>query len=139
VADTVQRVEYFSVEVPDKPGEAFRVLQALVSAGINLLACSGHQVGERAQIDIVPDDSAAFKATAAKAGVAFKAAKSGFLIQGEDRAGALAQNLHKLAGVGINVIGIDAMSAGAGRWGAILWVKPEDVSRAAAALDALKK
>jgi hypothetical protein len=109
-----------------------------VSAGINLLACSGHQAGERAQIDVVPDDSAVFKATAAKAGLAFKAAKSGFLIQGEDRAGALAQNLHKLAGVGINVIGIDAMSAGAGRWGAILWVKPEDVSRAAGALGASK-
>ena len=139
MADTVQRVEYFSIDVPDKPGEAFRVLQALVSAGINLLACSGHQVGERAQIDVVPDDTAAFNATASKAGLAFKSAKTGFLIQGEDRAGALAQNLHKLAGVGINVIGIDAMSAGAGRWGAILWVKPEDVSRAAAALGALKK
>jgi hypothetical protein len=139
MADTAQRVEYFSIEVADKPGEAFRVLQALVSAGINLLACSGHQKGERAQIDVVPDDTTAFTATAAKAGLAFKATKSGFLIQGEDRAGALAQNLNKLAGAGINVIGIDAMSAGAGRWGAILWVKPEDVTRAAAALGALRK
>jgi hypothetical protein len=139
MADTAQRVEYFSIEVPDKPGEAFRVLQALVSAGINLLACKGHQVGERAHIEVVPGDTATFTATAAKAGLAFKATKSGFLIQGEDRAGALAQNLHKLAGAGINVTGIEAMSAGAGRWGAILWVKPEDVSRAASALDALKK
>ena len=139
MADTVQRVEYFSIEVPDKPGEAFRVLQALVSAGINLLACKGHQVGGRAQIDVVPDDTAAFNATAAKAGLDVKAAKSGFLIQGEDRAGALVQNLHKLAGAGINVTGIDAMSAGAGRWGAIVWVKPEDVSRAATALGALNK
>jgi hypothetical protein len=139
MADTVQRVEYFSIEVPDKPGEAFRVLQALVSAGINLLACRGHQVGGRAQIEVVPDDTAAFNATAAKAGLDAKAAKSGFLIQGEDRAGALAQNLHKLAGAGINVTGIDAMSAGAGRWGAIVWVKPEDVSRAATALGALNK
>ena len=139
MADTVQRVDYFSIEVPDKPGEAFRVLQALVSAGINLLACRGHQVGGRAQIEVVPDDTAAFNATAAKAGLDVKAAKSGFLIQGDDRAGALAQNLHKLAGAGINVTGIDAMSAGAGRWGAIVWVRPEDVSRAAAALGALDK
>jgi hypothetical protein len=139
MADTVQRVDYFSIEVPDKPGEAFRVLQALVSAGINLLACRGHQVGGRAQIEVVPDDTAAFNATAAKAGLDVKAAKSGFLIQGDDRAGALAQNLHKLAGAGINVTGIDAMSAGAGRWSAIVWVKPEDVSRAATALGALSK
>jgi hypothetical protein len=136
MADTVQRVEYFSIEVADKPGEAFRVLQALVSAGINLLACRGHQVAGRAQIDVVPDDTAAFNATAAKAGLDVKAAKSGFLIQGEDRPGALAQNLQKLAKAGINVGGIDAMGVGAGRWGAILWVAPEDLARAARALGA---
>jgi hypothetical protein len=134
--DTVQRVEYFSIEVPDRPGEAFRVLQALVSAGINLLVCNAHKVGERARIDVVPDDAAAFSATAAKAGLAFVATRTGFLIQGEDRPGALAQNLQKLAKAGINVGGIDAMGVGAGRWGAILWVQPEDLARAANALGA---
>ena len=139
MADTVRRVQYFSIEVPDKPGEAFRVLQALVSAGINLLACSGHGVRRRARIEVVPDDIQAFKAVAAKASLAFAATKDGFLVQGEDRPGALAQNLQRLANAGINVSGIDAMGAGEGRWGAILWVKPEDVSRAATALGAVEK
>jgi hypothetical protein len=136
MADTVRRVDYFSIEVLDKPGEAFRVLQTLVSAGINLLACSGHQASGRARIDVVPDDTAAFHAAAAKAELPFRATRSGFLVQGEDRPGALAQSLHKLAADGINVTGIDAMSAGAGRWGAILWVRAEDVGRAAGALGA---
>ncbi|OGA76311.1 MAG: hypothetical protein A3G81_01250 [Betaproteobacteria bacterium RIFCSPLOWO2_12_FULL_65_14] len=139
MADTVRQVQYFSIDVPDKPGEAFRVLQTLVSSGINLLACSGHTVRRRARIDVVPDDTDAFKAATAKASLAFTATKSGFLVQGEDRPGALAQNLQRLASTGINVTGIDAMGAGAGRWGAILWVKPEDVSRAASALGALEK
>jgi hypothetical protein len=38
--DTVRKVDYFSIQVPNKPGEAFRVLQALVTAGVNLLACT---------------------------------------------------------------------------------------------------
>ena len=139
MADTVRRVQYFSIDVPDKPGEAFRVLQALVSSDINLLACSGHAVGPGARIDMVPDDTRAFHAAAAKAGLAFTAAKSGFLIQGEERPGALAQNLQRLANAGINVTGIDAMGAGAGRWGAILWVNPGGVSRAAGALGAQEK
>jgi hypothetical protein len=138
MADTVRRVQYFSIDVPDKPGEAFGVLQALVSAGINLLACSGHTVGRTARIDVVPDDTRAFHAAAARAGLAFTAAKSGLLIQGDERPGALAQNLQRLANAGINVTGIDAMGAGAGRWGAIVWVNPGDASRAASALGALE-
>jgi hypothetical protein len=106
MADTVRRVDYFSIEVPDKPGEAFR------------------------------DDTAAFHAAAAKAGLAFQATRSGFLVQGEDRPGALAQQLQRLSSAGINVSGIDAMGAGAGRWGAILWVQPGELIRAAIALGA---
>ena len=37
MADQVRRVDYFYVEVPDKPGEGARVLSALKEAGINLL------------------------------------------------------------------------------------------------------
>jgi hypothetical protein len=134
--DTVRRVAYFCIEVPDRPGEGFRILQALVSAGINLLVCSARQAGGRATIEVVPDDTALFKATAAKAGLAFTPTKTGFLIQGEDRPGALAKHLEQLASAGINVAGIDAMGAGAGRWGAILWVEAGDLGRAASALGA---
>jgi prephenate dehydratase len=71
-----------------------------------------------------------------KAGLDFKARKSGFLIQGEDRPGALAQHLRKLGDSGVNVTGIDSLSAGEGRWGAILWVEESAVRRAAKALGA---
>ena len=134
--DAVRRVEYFSIEVSHRPGEAFKVLSALVSAGINLLACTGVPRGRRAQIDVVPEDSRQFRATVKKAGLAFKPKKTGFLIQGKDRPGALAQNLGKLAAAGINLTAVDGLSAGEGRWGAILWVKPEDVSKAAKLLGA---
>lgn len=134
MADSVRMVENYSIEVPNKPGEAFRVLQVLVSAGINMLACSGHPVGRRAQISVVPDDIAKFQDAAGRASLAFESTRRGFLIQGEDRPGALAGHLQRLALAQINVTGIDAVGGGAGRWGAIVWVQPEEVPRAAAAL-----
>lgn len=137
--DTVRKVNAFSTSVPDQPGEAFKVLAALVSAGVNLLSCTGIPRGRRAQIDVVPDDTRKFMAAAKKAGVSFRPKQVGFLVQGEDRPGALADNLKRLAERGINVTGIDGLSAGAGRWGAILWVDPKDVARAGRVLHAKAK
>lgn len=134
--DTVRKVDYFSIQVSDKPGEAFRVLSTLVSAGINLLACTGTPHGRRARIDVVPDDTRKFNAAAKKAGLPFTSKKTGFLIQGEDRPGALADNLGTLAEAGINVTAVDAVAAGKGRWGAILWVKSKDMSKGARLLGA---
>lgn len=85
---------------------------------------------------MVPEDSRQFRAAVKKAGLAFNPKKTGFLIQGKDRPGALAQILGKLAAAGINLTAVDGLSAGEGRWGAILWVKPEDVSKAAKLLGA---
>jgi len=134
--DTIRKVDYFSTRVPDQPGQTFRVLSTLVSAGVNLLACTGFPRGRSAQIDVVPDNTRKFRAAARKAGLNFNPQKTGFLIQGDDRPGALAGNLKKLADARVNVTAVDGLSAGKGRWGAILWVKPEDVRKASKALGA---
>ena len=137
--DTVRKVHYFSTSVADKPGEAFKVLASMVSGGVNLLACSGSTRGRRAQIDVVPDDTRRFAAAAKKAGLAFSEKKSGFLIQGDDRPGALAENVKVLADASINIAAVDALSAGAGRWGAIIWVADRDVRRTGSLLRAKAK
>lgn len=136
--DIVRKVEYFSILVPDRPGQAFGVLSTLVSANVNLLACNGVQRGDRAQIDVVPESSRRFRNAATKAGLQFTPEKSGFLIQGDDRPGALVEHLRALGDSGINVTGIDALSAGAGRWGAIIWVDQDAVRKAANVLGARK-
>ena len=134
MADTVRKVEYFSIQVPDAPAKAFGVLSLLVSSGINLLGCSGVQRGKRAQIEVIPEDTRRFRNAVKKAGLKFTPEKSGFLIQGSDRRGALADHLSKLGAKGINVTGIDALSAGEGRWGAIIWVDEDAVRSAGRAL-----
>jgi len=134
MADMIRRVDYFYIDTPNKPGECACALTALKDAGIKLLAFSGFPKGRRAQLDFIPADPAAFVKAAKKAGWTLSAKKSGFLIQGKDRVGAVAEVLGRLAEVRINVTAIDAVSAGAGRYGAILWVKPPDLRRAAKAL-----
>ncbi|MBN2123637.1 MAG: ACT domain-containing protein [Deltaproteobacteria bacterium] len=137
MGDEIRKIAYFSMGVADKPGEAARILDILSQAGVNLLAFSGFPRGRRAQLDFVPEDLAAFRKAVTRAKVKVQPKKSGFLVQGEDRPGAIAEVLQKLAAANINVTAIDAVSAGAGRYGAILWVKPPDFSRAGKALKAV--
>jgi hypothetical protein len=136
MTDTIRRVDYFYIETPNRPGEAARALKTLKDAGINLLAFSGFPKGRRAQLDFIPADPAAFVKATKRAGWKLSAKKSCFLIQGEDRPGAVGDILGKLADAKINVTAVDAVCAGADRYGAILWVKPPELKRAAKALGA---
>ncbi len=137
MAETIKRVQYFYTEVSDKPGEGAKLLGMLKEAGVNLLAFSGFpHGGRRAQVDFIPTDPAAFRAAARKAKLKLVGPKTSFLIQGEDRTGAVAEVMAKLAEAKINVTACDAVATGAGQYGAILWVKPGDVQRATRVLGA---
>jgi hypothetical protein len=136
MADMVRKVDYFYIEIPNRPGEGAKVLESLRDAGVNLYAFSGFPHGRRAQVDFIPEDPVLFKAAAKKAGLRLSGKKTGFWIQGEDRPGAIAGIMGALAAVNVNVTAIDAACAGEGRYGAILWVKAADVRKAAKALGA---
>jgi hypothetical protein len=136
MADRIRRVPYFYVMAPDKAGEGARALRTLHEAGVNLLAFSGFPAGRRSQLDFVPEDPAAFRAADRKAGWKVTGPKTAFLVDGEDRPGAVAGILGKLAGAKVNVTATDAVCAGNGRFGVLFWVKPGDVGRAAKALGA---
>ena len=132
--ETVRKVEYFVAEIANKPGEAARVLGAV--QGVNLLVFTGFPSGRKAQVDFVPEDAMAFKDAAKRAKLKVKSKKGGFLVTGDDRPGAVAELMQKLAASKINVTAIDAVTAGNGRFGAILWVKPTDVNKASKTLGA---
>jgi hypothetical protein len=136
MADIVRKVAYFALEVQNRPGEGARILGALADAGVNLLAFSGFPIGRKSQLDFIPEDVNVFKKAAKETKIKTKTQKIGFLVQGRDRRGAVAGLMKKLADKKINITAIDAVSAGAGRYAAILWVKPKDVNKAAKALGA---
>lgn len=137
MAETVRVMDYYYVMVPDKPGEGARILDELRTAGVNLVAYSGFPSGRGAQLDFVPADPAAFKAVARRNKWKVKGPKRTFVIEGDDRVGACASVLDRLAAAKVNVTAMDGVAAGAGRWGAILWVKPRDVKKAGAVLGAM--
>jgi hypothetical protein len=136
MADMVKRVDYFYIQVPDKPGEGARALSMLQEGGVNLLAFSGFPEGRGAQLDFVPEDPGAFRQAAKKAGWKVTGPKRAFLVQGEDRVGAIADIVRRLSEARVNIVAIDAVCAGAGRFGAILWVDPRAFVRAGKLLGA---
>ena len=137
MADTVRGVDYFYVTVPDTPGEGQRILSALKDGRVNLLAFLGFPLsGGQSQLDLVPDDPDSLREVAEQAGVTLSEAKRVFLIQGDDRVGAVADTLEKLTEADINVTAAAATGAGSGRYGMILWVAAADYERAADALGA---
>jgi hypothetical protein len=135
--DRVRKVSYCYLLVPSRPGQGAAVLAALLEAGIDLQAYSGFPAGGgRAQIDLVSQDLAGIGRVARKRGWRLSRAKRGFLVQGEDKVGAVHRHLQRLADARVNVTAADAVTAGKGRYGMILWVKAKDFGRAARALGA---
>lgn len=136
MSNTLRRVDYFYAMVPNRPGQAAKIMAALAAEGVNLLAFSGFPSGRKAQLDLMPEDSAKFRRAARRLGLKISDRKTGFLYHGDDRVGAMTRVLGKLAEAKINVVAIDAVTSGKGRFGAIFWVKPKAVAQAAKALGA---
>ncbi len=133
----VKKVGYVSLKVPSRKGQAVGVLGPLAEAGVDLLAFTGFPEGRgRAQVDLVTNDLAGVRRVARREGWRISDRKRAFLAQGRDQVGAVNRELSRLADAGINVTAADAVSAGQGRYGMILWVKPKDYAKAARALRA---
>jgi prephenate dehydratase len=136
MTDSVRKADYFYVEVANQAGAGAMYLKTLRDEGVNLLAFSGFPEGRKAQIDFIPENTAAFRAAAKKNKWKLSARKTVFLVQGDDRLGAIHEVIGKLAAAKISMTALDAVTAGAGRYGAMFWVKPRDVAKAARILGA---
>ena len=134
---SVRKVSYCYVTVPNRPGQGAQILGELKDANVNLMAYSGFPVKSgKAQLDLVATDITPIRRIANKNGWRLSKAKKGFLIQGSDRPGAVHRHVQKLADRRINVTAAEAVAAGKGRYGMLLWVKGKDYGRAAKALKA---
>ena len=137
MADRVKKVNYCYIKVPNRAAQGETVLSELREGGVNLLAYSGFPIGKgKAQLDFVPDDMTAFRRVARKNNWRVSKMKKGFLISGSDQVGAAHRHIRKLADAKINITAADAVCAGKGRYGMILWVKPTHFTRAARVLKA---
>lgn len=136
MATTIRKTGYYSMTTPNRAGQGARLLNGLAEEGVNLLAFTGFPSAGKAQIDFIPYDDASFTRAARKLGLRLSRKKTVFVAQGDDEPGAIAKICDKLAQARINMVAMDAVAAGKGRFGAIFWVKPKDVARAAKVLGA---
>ena len=137
MASRVRKVSYCKLMLTSRAGQGVKVLAALRDAGVDLLAFTGFPAGAgKAQVDLVAESPGAIRRVAGRHGLKVSGTKRAFLIQGDDKVGAVAGVLGRLARAGINVTAVNAVAAGKRRYGMILWVKPRDYARAAKALGA---
>jgi len=135
--DVVKKVTYCNTTVANRAAVGAKVLAELKRMGVNLTAFSGFPTpGGKAQLDFVTEDIAAVRRVFARNGWKLSRPKKGFLIHGADGVGSAFRHIKKLGAEKISIIAADAVYAGQGRFGMILWVRPKDYRRAARILKA---
>ena len=102
---------------------------------VSLLALTAFPVGEgKSQVDLIPDDPLVLREAASDAQIDLVGPKKAFLLQGEDRIGALYDFHLKLANAGINIYACNGVVDGTGRFGYVIWVNPADYDEASKVL-----
>lgn len=135
MAFTVRRVDYFNTTVEDHPGEAYKLLSMLASVGINLLAFTAVPAGQlRTQLTIFPEDTHRTIDAAKKAGIILNGPQPALLVQGDDELGTLSDIHEKLYEASVNVSAATGVGDGRGRFGYIIYVRPNEYETAARAL-----
>jgi hypothetical protein len=138
MAEEIRQVEHYSTTCKNKAGEGARVLGPLRDAGVNLIAFWGYPSKRgRAQLELIPENGEALVAVAKQAKIKLSKKRTAFLIQGDDRPGVVADILAKLAAAKINADAVQGVSAGAGRFGVVLFLTPAAARKAAGILGAV--
>lgn len=132
----IRRAEYFYAVVKDEPGAAHAFLSQLERLGINLLAFTAIPTGpQRTQLALFPEEPARMQSEAKKMGLELDGPYPALLVQGDDELGVLARIHGSLYAANVNVSASSGVADGEGRFGYVIYVRPEDYERAAAALE----
>lgn len=131
MAQTIRQVTAVVVQVEDRVGVLHEVLCVLRDAGINMLAIASLR-RQGTSLMAIPEDVNAVRELAARQGVSLQT-RQVFMIEGDDRVGALCDITEKIAAAGINIEDVAALSA-ARRYAAVLTFADADLEAAARAL-----
>ncbi|MFQ5781320.1 MAG: hypothetical protein ACE5HN_11125 [Nitrospiria bacterium] len=124
----VERATYFIIDTEDRPGQLARFSKRMAEMEINLAGIWSFGTGRgNAEIIAIPREPHTFKKVIREAGWTFREG-SCFHMTGEDRAGALADTLDRVAQEGINLYAVDGMGFEA-RYSAYVWCDEQDVEK----------
>jgi hypothetical protein len=138
MACSIRLVKYFYATAKDAPGEAYSLLSTLAASEVNLLAFSAIPTGPaQAQFTLFPEDPDRLALVAQRANIPFTGPHHAFLIQGDDRLGALAEIHRALVEARINVYATNGIADGRGGFGYLVYVRAEDTQHAEQVLQRL--
>ena len=131
----IRRIDYFYTTISDQPGAGYQLFAQLADLGVYLLAVTAVPTGaQHTQLTMFPEDRQMLAAAAKKAGISLDGPHRAFLVQGDDRMGALADVHAKLYEENVNVYASSGVTAAGGSYGYILYVRPDKYEKAAQAL-----
>jgi hypothetical protein len=134
MAHELRRVDYFYTSVADRPGAGYQILSLLAEAGVGLLALTAVPTGpNRTQLTLFPERPAELQRLG-RSGLELDGPHPALLITGDDVPGALSGVYQQLAEVDVNVYAATGVSGGDGRFGYIIYIRPDDFETAARAL-----
>jgi len=135
MACSVRRVDYFSTTVTDQPGEAYKLLKTLADLGISLLAFTAVPIGPlHTRLTLFPEDGPKLAHEAREDHLELDGPHPALLVQGDDELEALVDIHMRLSNARVNVYASTGVADGRGSFGYIIYVRPEEFSRASAAL-----
>jgi hypothetical protein len=129
-----KRMTYFKAIVDDKPGALLALAKNLKENNLSLIGMKGVAQGTHGDVLVIPKDPDKLRITWRAIGNLVEEGNL-FFVSGADTTGALIASLESLTNIGVNVVAIEAGAVG-GKFGAFLWVAPEDLDRTAEALGA---
>jgi hypothetical protein len=131
----IRRVVYFYTTVPDRPGEAYRLLSDLAEVKVDLVAFTAVPVGPfHTQLALFPSDEARLREATEKSGLELDGPHPALLVQGDDEIGALASVHERLYDADVNVYAASGVTNGRGGYGYVIYVRADEFERAAEAL-----
>jgi len=135
----IRRVSYFYTTLRDRPGEAYRLLAEFAAGDVSLHAFGAMPIGpDRSQLQIFPERVEKLAAVAERAGLILDGPHPAILVQGDDQLGALVEVHERLYSVKINVYASTGVTDGEGQFGYLIYVAPNDIDTAIAALERMK-
>jgi hypothetical protein len=133
--DVIRRVDYFHTTIRDRPGASYEILSQLSELGLNLVAFTAIPTGPtHTQLTLFPEDSGRMAYLASRAGMKLDGPHQAFLVQGDDKLGALTGIHEALYRADVNVYASSGVTDGKGTFGYLIYVRPESYDRAAEAL-----
>lgn len=136
MAFAIRRVDYYYATVQGEAADAYKLLSPLAGLGINLLAFTAVPMGPlHTQLTLFPQDGDQLVHETRKMGLALDGPHPALMVQGDDELGALADVHTRLQDAKVSAYASSGVADGRGSFGYVIYVRPEDFSRAVGALN----